>query len=108
MFTRGFTKVAFMKSNITPEEYYDLKGEKDPYVGAVIGALAGAAAGGHKKKTHRGALIGAGLGGAAGASAGYLGGKANKAARLSLLKSEVRHLKLKTSPGRGDYAHKES
>ena len=105
MFTQGFTKIALMKSNITPEEYYELKSEKDPYVGAVLGAIAGAAAGGQKKRTAKGALIGAGLGGAAGASAGYLGGKANKALRLALLKNEVSNLKLKTSPGRGDYNH---
>lgn len=108
MFTLGFNKIAgSMKSNITPEEYYALKAEKDPYVGAVVGALAGAAAGGVKKKSYKGALIGAGLGGAAGASVGHLAGKANKAVRLALLKNEVENLKLKSSPGRGDYGHKE-
>ena len=104
MFTHGFTKIAYMKSNITPEEYYELKGEKDPYVGAVLGSLAGAAVGGAKAKSAKGVLVGAGLGGAAGASTGYVGGKLNKAVRLSLLKKEVEHLKLKSSPSRGDYA----
>jgi len=108
MFTLGFNKIAgSMKSNITPEEYYALQSEKDPYMGAVLGAVAGAAAGGAKKKSYKAALIGAGLGGASGASLGHLGGKASKAVRLSLLKHEISNLKLKSSPGRGDYGHKE-
>ena len=108
MFTQGFMKIsATMKSNISPEEYYDLKGEKDPYVGALTGAAAGAAVGGAKKKTYKAALIGAGLGGASGATAGYLAGKASKAVRLGLLKHEVHNLRLKASPGRSDYNHEE-
>lgn len=104
MFISGFNKIAgTLKANISPEEYYDLKAERSPWVGAVGGALAGAAVGGAKKKTHKGALIGAGMGGAAGASTGYLAGKAGKAIRLSLLKKEINSLKLKASPGRGDY-----
>lgn len=106
MFTKGFYKVAgTLKSNITPEEFYELKSEKDPYLGAVIGAISGAAAGGAKKKSYKAALIGAGLGGSAGASAGYLSGKAAKAVKLHLLKKEVDNLKLKSSPGRSDYSH---
>lgn len=107
MFKQGFLKIAAgsLKSTISPEEYYDLKSEKDPYVGAVLGALAGAGAGGAKKKNYKAALIGAGLGGAAGASAGHLAGKANKAVRLGILKNEARTLRLKASPGRGDYSH---
>ena len=106
MFTNGFNKIAAtMKSNISPEEYYELKGEKDPWVGATLGAITGAAAGGIKGKSHKSALMGAGLGGAAGASTGYLVGKGNKALRLSLLKKEIKNLKLKSSPSRGDYDH---
>jgi gas vesicle protein len=106
MFKTGFNKIAgTLKSNISPEEYYELKGEKDPYVGALAGAVIGAAAGGIKKRTSKHALIGAGLGGAAGASTGYLTGKANKAIRLSLLKNEIQNLKLKASPSKGDYDH---
>lgn len=106
MFHSGFFKIAgSMKSNITPEEYYDLKAEKDPYAGAVVGALLGAAVGGAKKKSHKAALVGAGLGGAAGASIAHLGGKTSKAIKLHLLKKEIENLKLKASPGRGDYAH---
>ena len=106
MFYIGFNKIAgTLKSNISPEEYYDLKAEKDPYAGAVIGALVGAGAGAAKRRTHKAALIGAGLGGAAGASLGHLSGKASKAVRLSLLKKEINHLKLKASPGRADYQH---
>jgi outer membrane lipoprotein SlyB len=105
MFTIGFNKIAgTMKANISPEEYYSLKAEKDPYVGAVLGSLAGAAAGGLKHKSHKAALIGAGLGGAAGASVGHLSGRAGKAVRMSLLKHEIKNLKLKASPGRGDYS----
>lgn len=104
MFTSGFYKVAVtLKSNITPEEYYDLKAEKDPYLGAVVGSVAGAAYGGLKGRTARSALKWAALGGGAGASAGYLTGKTNKAIRLKLLKNEIDSLKLKASPGRHDY-----
>jgi hypothetical protein len=106
MFKTGFNKIAgTMKSNISPEEYYDLKSESDPWVGAVGGALAGAGAGALKHKTHKAALVGAGIGGAAGASTGYLAGKIGKKVRLSLLKKEIKNLKLKASPGRGDYDH---
>lgn len=106
MFHTGFVKIAgTMKSNITPEEYYSLKSEKDPYVGAVLGALAGSTAGAMKRKSYKAALIGAGLGGAAGASVGHLTGKASKNVKLHLLKNEIQNLKLKASPGRGDYAH---
>ena len=107
MFHLGFSKIAgTMKSNISPEEYYDLKSEKDPYVGAVLGSLAGAAVGAVKGKgnKHKAALKGAALGGAAGASAGHLAGKLSKAVRLSMLKHEIKNLKLKASPGRGDYS----
>ena len=106
MFHTGFIKIAAsMKANITPEEYYSLKAEKDPYSGAIFGALAGAAGAGIKKKTHKAALVGAGLGGASGASLGYLYGKGKKAVKLALLKKEIESLKLKSSPGRGDYHH---
>jgi len=104
MFTKGFYKIAgTLKANISPEEYYDLQAEKDPYVGAVLGSLAGAGVGGAKRRTAKAALMGAGLGGAAGASVGHLTGKVGKAVRLALLKKEVHNLKLKSSPGRGDY-----
>lgn len=106
MFTHGFIKIAgSMKSNISPEEYYALKSEKDPYVGAVLGSIVGAGAGAAKKRSYKAALIGAGLGGSAGASLGHLGGKVNKSVRLALLKNEIENLKLKTAPGRGDYSH---
>lgn len=105
MFYIGFDKIAgTLKSNISPEEYYDLKSEKDPYAGAVLGAIAGAAAGAAKRKNHKAALIGAGLGGAAGATVGHVSGKLSKSVRLSLLKNEINHLKLKASPGRVDYS----
>ena len=100
MFTEGFTKVAYTASQISPEKVYDLKAEKNPWKGAVLGSIAGAAAGAAKKKTHKAALIGAGVGGAAGASTAYLAGKANKAIRLGLLNSEIKEMNLKTTPNR--------
>lgn len=100
MFTEGFTKVAYTASQISPEKVYDLKSEKNPWKGAVLGAMAGAGAGAAKKKSHKAALLGAGLGGAAGASTGYLVGKANKAVRLGLLNSEINEMNLKTTPNR--------
>lgn len=104
MFHLGFKKIAAtLKSNISPEEYYDLKGEKDPYVGALMGALAGSAYGGIKHRTAKAGLIGAGLGASFGAGSGHLAGKANKAVRLHLLKKEIQNLQLKASPGRQDY-----
>jgi hypothetical protein len=100
MFSKGFVKVAYTESRMTPRDYYDLKHEKDPYQGAVLGALAGAAVGGAKHKNHKAALIGAGIGGATGLSGGYLTGKASKAIRLSLLNNEIKNLNLKSSPSR--------
>lgn len=100
MFTNGFTKIAYTASQISPEKVYDLKSEKNPWKGAVLGSVAGAAAGAAKKKTHKHALLGAGIGGASGASLGYLAGKANKAVRLGLLNSEINEMNLKTTPNR--------
>lgn len=106
MFHSGFYKIAgTLKSNISPEEYYDLKGEKDPYLGAILGAVAGAGVGAIKHKSHKAALYGTGLGAAAGASAGHLVGKANKALRMHLLRKEIEHLKLKANPGPSGYSH---
>ncbi len=78
MFFKGFAKVANRAyAVISPEDYYTLKGEKDPHVGAEVGAVGGALAAAKRAKKHKSkaALVGGAAGAAAGAVVGHVGGK---------------------------------
>jgi len=107
MFIKGFEKTASSAALITPEEYYNLKAEKDPYIGALAGAAVGAGVGGYKHRTAKAALKGTGAGAAGGLLTGYLAGKAGKAIRLGILKHEIENLNLKTTPGRQQHFRNE-
>lgn len=105
MFTTGLKKIAIAIVTMTPEEYYKHVGEKDPYVGAVVGSLTGAAAGAHKKRSAKAALIGAGLGGASGATVGHYGGKGLRAYQASRVRKMTGHLNLRSTPSRSSYSY---
>jgi hypothetical protein len=103
MFVIGFVKQAATIVTMSPEDYYDIVREKDPYMGGLAGAAAGAAAGaikGAKGRRHKNALIGAGVG----AGAGVVGGHAVSRAVGHYQARKVRRiaddLKLKSTPSR--------
>lgn len=100
MFIKGLNKIAVTLVTLSPEEYYETVGRKDPYVGALSGAAAGAAIGGSKKRTAKAALIGTGVGAATGGSIGYLGGKGVRKYQSKKVRRLTGELHLKTSPGR--------
>ena len=66
MLFKGLEKTAKLIYEMKPEEYHSEMVSKNKYIGALTGAVAGAAAAGIKKKTAKAALIGAGAGGVAG------------------------------------------
>ncbi len=105
MFTAGLKKIAIAIVTMTPEEYYEHAGSKDPYVGAVAGGLAGAAAGGAKKRSAKAALIGTGLGAASGATLGHLGGKALRKYQAKRVRRLTGDLRLRSTPSRSQYHH---
>lgn len=102
MFFKAFEKVAYRAyAVISPEEYYALKGEKDPHVGAEIGAVGGALAAAKKaKKGHKSkaALIGAAAGALAGAAAGHVGGKLVRKYQTHKVRSISTGLNLRSTP----------
>lgn len=106
MFIKGFQKVAVAPTvNLTPEDYFAAIGEKDPYVGAVLGAAAGTAAGAIKGKHNRSkaALLGNLAGGATGGAAGYLGGKAVRSYQARKVRRLTGELNLRATPSRGHH-----
>jgi len=103
MFTKGFAKLAATVVTLSPERYYELVREKDPYVGSLAGAAGGAAAGamkGAKGKKSKAALIGAGLGAAGGAAAGTVASKALKRYQARRIERLARELRLRATPPR--------
>lgn len=109
MFHLGFAKTAATLVTMTPEEYYEHVSDKDKYVGALLGAATGAAAGGYKKRTARGALIGTGVGAAAGGSLGHLAGKGLRSWQAKRIRRLAAEHGLRTTPqrGRASYEPKE-
>lgn len=108
MFLKSFEKIAVMASMISPEEYYELVHEKDPYIGALGGAAAGAAIGAKKGKPGsraKAALIGAALGGTGGAAAGHQIGKALKHYQAHRIRKAVTNLSLRSTPARQHFAN---
>jgi uncharacterized membrane protein YebE (DUF533 family) len=104
MFLTGFSKVATTMVTMSPEEYYDVVREKDPYVGENVGAISGAIAGatkGSKKKKLKSAVVGAGIGALAGAGAAHLGGKALRSYQAKKVRRMAEDLHLRATPGRG-------
>ena len=103
MFIHGFSKLAVAVVTLSPEKYYEIVREKDPYMGSLAGTAAGAAAGaakGAKGKKSRSALIGAGVGATAGAIAGHTGSKALKHYQTKRVKRLAEDLRLRASPAR--------
>jgi uncharacterized membrane protein YebE (DUF533 family) len=103
MFLTGFNKIAVTLVTMTPEEYYDVVREKDPFVGATAGGLGGAILGAIKSKKgskHKGALLGSGVGAATGALSTYGAGKALRQYQAGKVRRMAEDLHLKSSPGR--------
>lgn len=101
MFIHGFSKLAVAVVTLSPEKYYELVREKDPYVGslggAVTGALIGGKKGAHGKKS-KAALIGAGVGAATGAVGGHAVGKGLKHYQAKRIKRLAEELHLRATP----------
>lgn len=103
MFIFGFSKLATAVVTLSPERYYEIVREKDPYVGSLAGAAAGAATGaakGAKGKKSKAALIGAGVGAASGAVGGSLASKGLKRYQSHRIESLARELRLRATPPR--------
>jgi len=110
MFIKGFHKLAVAVVTMTPEEYFQTVGEKDPYMGAVGGAALGALHGlrkGKKGGKGKAGLIGAAAGGAAGATAGHYGGKLLRRYQTGKVHRMAEELKLRSTPARKAYMHHE-
>lgn len=86
---------------MTPEEYYEVVREKDPYVGATAGALAGALTGAAKAKQGKAkaALLGTGLGALGGAITAHVGGKALRHHQAKKVRRMAEDLNLRATPG---------
>lgn len=108
MFLSGFIKTATTLVTMTPEEYYEVVREKDPHIGANIGAVIGGIAGyrhglkGKKVriKAPKAALVGVALGGGTGAVTGHLLGKAIRAYQAKKVRRMADELNLRATPGR--------
>ncbi len=103
MFCDSFAKIAATLVTLTPEEYYDIVREKDPYVGAVTGGLAGKAVGALKSpkgKRSKGAVIGALVGATTGAGVGAGLGSMVRKHQAKKVRRIAEGLHLKSSPGR--------
>lgn len=96
---------------MTPEEYFDTVGEKDPLVGAIGGAAAGTLHGlrkGPKGKKGKYGLIGNAVGAAAGGAAGHFAGKALRKYQTHKVHRMSEDLKLRSTPARKAYmSHEE-
>lgn len=103
MFMKAFEKVAVTLVTMSPEEFYDVVGEKDPPTGALLGAIAGGAGGALKGKKGRraaSALKGAVGGAAAGGATGYAGGKALRHYQANRIRRLSSELHLRSTPGK--------
>lgn len=110
MFSHGFKKIAVTMANITPEEYYELLGEKDPLVGAALGSLAGTAVGlkkGPKKHKGKWGLIGHGVGAAVGGTAGHYGGGLLRRYQAHKVRKMQEDLNLRATPARAHHYYGE-
>lgn len=103
MFCDSFKKIAVTLVTLTPEEYYDIVSEKDPYVGAVAGGLTGKTIGalrGKKGRKGRAAAIGALLGGTAGAATGKAMGQMVRRHQAKKVHRIAEGLHLRATPHR--------
>ena len=100
MFLSGFNKTAATLVTMTPEEYYEVVREKDPFVGATVGSVLGGLAGARKGGKAKSALIGAAAGGAGGALTGHVIGKAIRKHQAKKVRRMAEELNLKATPGR--------
>lgn len=110
MFSIGFRKVAVAVVTMTPEEYFDTVGEKDPLVGTVGGAAAGTLYGlrkGKKGARSKAALIGNLAGGVGGAVVGHYAGKAVRGHQTRKVHRLAHDLKLRSTPNRAAYRSEE-
>lgn len=97
MFLTGFNKIAVTLVTMTPEEYYDVVREKDPYVGASVGSLLGAGVA-HKKLNPKHALLGAGVGAVTGGTAAHFGGKLLRKYQANKVRRMAEDLNLRSTP----------
>jgi outer membrane lipoprotein SlyB len=103
MFITGFSKLAATVVTLSPERYYELAREKDPYVGSLTGALTGAVTGGikgAKGKKSKAALVGAAAGTVGGAAAGAVLSKGLKHYQAHRIERLSRELRLRATPPR--------
>lgn len=100
MFSSGFKKTAATLVTMTPEEYYEVVREKDPFVGATLGAISGAGVGYRKGGKAKSALIGAAAGGTGGALTAHVLGKAVRKHQAKKVRRMAQELNLKATPGR--------
>ena len=110
MFSQGFQKVAATVVTMSPEEYYEHVGDKDKYIGALAGNIAGAAIGLAKAKPGKKAQTGlaAGLAGTAlGGLAGYTGGKVFRGYQSGRVHRMAGELNLRATPMRSRYESQE-
>lgn len=106
MFSQGFKKTATTVVTMSPEHYYDIVREKDPYQGAVAGAMIGAAAAAKKAPSGskaKAALAGAAAGAASGAAIGHFGGKAIRGYQAKRVRRLAGELSLRATPARSTY-----
>jgi hypothetical protein len=107
MFVDGFFKTAAGPiAQLTPEEYYDLVREKDPYVGGAVGAAAGLAHGAFKGKAGARAakaLKHGGIGAAAGTAGAYGVSKLVKKHQANKVYKMTGGLRLRSSPSRSSF-----
>jgi hypothetical protein len=105
MFHAGFEKTAVTTVNLTPEEYFELAREKDPYVASLGGAAAGAAVGALKSRSGRrasGALVGAAAGAAAGGAGGHVLSKGLRRYQANKVRQYTEELNLRALPHKGE------
>lgn len=110
MFILALEKVATTYASISPEEYYDLAREKDPYVGALTGSHLGAAVGalkGKKGSRSKAALVGAALGSVTGGTAGHVGGKLLRRYQSGRIRRLANELNLRSTPTKHRYGEEE-
>jgi outer membrane lipoprotein SlyB len=110
MFLQSFQKLAALAQTLSPERYYELVHEKDPYVGATAGATLGAAIGaakGKKGERAKAALLGLGLGAVGGGTAGHQVGKFVGRYQAHKIRRTAESTGLRSTPARSSFTHHE-
>lgn len=104
MFFKSFHKhAAGLATNISPEELFELEGQKDKYMGAAVGAPIGAAIGalkGKKGSKALAALAGGAAGHLGGGAAAHIAGKVYRGHQARKLRRMYEELNLRATPHR--------